>query len=124
MILDDDAALAVLKKHSLGVPEWVSEARTTSKELFALILGHDFKEELIKRIEYIESADKAKARAKYSRNITDLYERLLNPISNVFSSTGGSKNYNISSETKLKEFLNTISAIKDGKSIEKYVENR
>lgn len=96
-------------------------ARDQHTELLALVEGDDFKKELIKRIEKIESLDKAESRKKHSRNIVDFYERLLNPISNVFSATGGSKKYELEDE-QLTELLNKISNIRGGKSIEKFVQ--
>ena len=82
MILEDDQALAVLIA-SQKTPDFVIKSREESKELFALLEGIDFIGELIKRIEFIESAQKAKARKKYSRDITPFFERLLRPVSNV-----------------------------------------
>jgi len=122
-ILTEDEAIQFVKNNQ-AAPEHISKGRVNSKELFALIEGDGFLEELIKKIEHIESADKAKARKKYSRDISDYYERLLLPIDNVFSATGGSKKYEIDNEEDKFAFLGKISNFRDGKSIQKYVEER
>lgn len=122
MILTDDEALAIVKKNSSKEPDWVTKARLYSKELFALVEGEDFDDLLIKHIEHIESKKKAEVRKKFARNIVDLFERLMLPISNVFSASGSTKKYELKDEAKITDLLKALSTIKDGKSIEKYVE--
>lgn len=129
MIFKDDAAVvAYVKAHSGIVPEWVKKARIYSKELCALIEGEEFLTELIGQIEHLESEKKAEARKKYSRDIRSFFTRILLPIQNVFASTGGVKNYNNGdvrlSDENLKRLLSTISNIRDGKSIERYIETQ
>lgn len=123
MILTDEEALQIVKGNALKAPAWIDVAREDSKKLFALIEGKNFIETLINRIEFIESADKANARKKWSRNIVDLYERLSKPISNVFTATGGSKKYEIENKKTRAKFFETIGNIRDGKSIQKYVQD-
>lgn len=118
----DDQAAEYIRLHQ-EIPKTIVAGRKEARELYALIEGVGFDDELIKRIEHIEDAEKAKARRKYSRNIVDLYERLLQPISNVFSASGSSKKYDITNDEKLTEFLLKISNLRDNKSIQKYVEN-
>lgn len=120
MTLNDEQALEVLKQ-SLKVPAFITKSREESKELFALIEGDEFKEELIHRIEYIEGVDKAEARKKYSRDITPFYEKLLRPVDNVYSATGFSKHYNIDDEEKKKELMRKISRIRSGKSLQEWL---
>ena len=120
MILEDDQALEVLKI-SQRVPAFITQSRKESKELFALVEGDDFQEELIHRIEYIEGADKAEARKKHSRDITPFYEKLLRPVDNVYSATGFSKHYNIDDEEKKKELMRKISRIRSGKSLQEWL---
>lgn len=120
---DDDQVLAFVNKHSKTTPDWVTLARKSEVELCALIQGKGFKKELIEVIEKLESPDKKKAREKYSRSIEDLFERLFLPIANVFSATGGKRDYDISNPEVKTEFLKTISKVRDGKSIESYAEN-
>ena len=79
-------------KDSQTVPNWVINAREYFKELNALINGVDFAELLI-RIEHKEDSAKQQARRKYARSIKDVFERLLRPIDNVYSATGGVKKY-------------------------------
>ncbi|MGR3221304.1 MAG: hypothetical protein ACUZ8H_16025 [Candidatus Anammoxibacter sp.] len=120
---NSEAATEFVKSHAVKIPEWILTARKKEEELSALIEGKGFKKELINNIEHLESKKKAIAREKYSRSIVDLYERLLLPISNVFSATGGKKSYIIDNPEQAKTFLKTISKIRDGKSIESYVED-
>ena len=102
--------------------DWILKARKDAAELSALIDGCEF-DSLITKIEGIESEDKMKARKKYSRSIEDYFERLLLPIANIFNSTGFTKKYNVNPD-KLDTFLKTISNIRDGKSIQSYVQNQ
>lgn len=122
MIFKDDQEAIDFVVANQQVPKHVVAGREQRRELFALIEGDGFAKELISKIEHIESQEKAKARKKYSRSIVDLYERLLNPVENVFSATGGSKKYNIENEERLKNFLSKVSELRDGKSVQKYVE--
>ena len=120
MILTDEQAIAYIKANQ-QVDKRITEARKQSKELFALLEGDMFKEELIRNIEHIESKEKALARKKYSRSVVDFFERLSQPISNVFSATGGSKKYDLQ-DKQLETLLNKIGDIRGGKSIERYLD--
>lgn len=120
MILTDKEAIKYIKANK-AVSEKILKAREQSKKLFALLEGEDFLDELINKIEHIESADKAKARKKYSRSIMDFYERLLQPVSNVFSATGGTKKYDLK-DKQLELLLGKIGNIRGGKSIERYLD--
>ncbi len=120
MILDDDQALLVLNT-SKQVPPFITKSREDSRELFALIEGDGFDEELISRIEFVEGAEKAKARKKYSRDITPFFEKLLRPVDNVYSATGFSKNYDIDDEKKKINLMSKISRIRSGKSLQEWL---
>lgn len=120
MTLDNDEALIVLKA-SKKVPKNIVIGREMSKELFALIEGDEFANELIKNIEHLESSQKAEARKKYSRSITDFFERLSQPIGNIYSSVGGSKRYDIDNENTKKEYLEKISKVSGNMSLEKWL---
>ena len=122
MILTEEQAIQIVKENQT-VCKSIKKARDYNKELSALINGDGFAEELINRIEHIESEDKAKARLKYARNIQDYFSRLLSPIQNIFSSAGGIVKFNIPNEIQYKEFLDTISNIRDGKSLSKYIQD-
>jgi len=122
MILTEEQAIQIVKDNQT-VCKSIKKARDYNKELSALINGDGFAEELINRIEHIESEDKAKARLKYARNIQDYFSRLLSPIQNIFSSAGGIVKFNIPNESQYKEFLATISNVRDGKSLSKYIQD-
>jgi hypothetical protein len=113
---NEQEALLKIKKY-LSVPKWVADAREYHKEMKALIYGIDYKN-LILRIEHIESTKKAAARNKYSRPIKDTNSKILRPVENVYSATGGGKVYNIPNEDDKKNFLKTVSNVRGGKSIE------
>lgn len=117
----DEQALAYVKANQT-VPKYVEASREQSKELKALIAGKDFKELLIKKIEHIESQQRAEARKKYSRSVTDFFERLLRPIDNVYHSTGGSKTFSIDNEDINAQFVNTIANIQPGLSLQGWLE--
>src|ERR1035437_1554241 len=103
MIFDSkEAAVEYIKSNAVVTPKFILDARVYSKELSALITGEGFLDELINKIENIESDSKAKARKKYSRDLRDLFSRLGAPIENVFSSTGGVKDYQ-NGEVKLSQ---------------------
>lgn len=120
MILEDDQIQDILKEN-LKVKDHIKKGREIAKELFALIQGDDFKEELIHKIEHLESGNKAEARKKYSRAITDFFERLLQPIGNIYSSVGGSKNYNIDNENIKIDYLKNVSSVSGNMSLEKWL---
>jgi hypothetical protein len=103
------------------VPKWIQVSREKHKTLRALIDGDDFKSELSK-IEHIEKSEKKwQVRQKYSRSIKDLNQRLLRPVDNVYSATGGSKNYNLTGD-KLKTLLDKLSNVRGNKSLEQWLE--
>jgi len=120
MILDENQAKKILKQ-SQKVPTFIIKSREESKELFALVEGDEFKDELIHRIEHIEGEGKAKARKKHSRDITPFYGKLLRPVDNVYSATGFSKHYNIEDEKKKELLMSNISRIRSGKSLQEWL---
>ncbi|MCK5607520.1 hypothetical protein KAR91_36895 [Candidatus Pacearchaeota archaeon] len=104
------------------VPAWVTAARENHKDWKALYYGEDFKEKLL-RIEHIESEKRAKPRIKYSRPIKDLNEKLSRPIDSIYSAVGGSKTYpGIKTPDQQKKFLQTITNLRENKSLEKWLE--
>lgn len=117
---DENEALDYIQKNR-KVSAYISNARKEHKELKALINGKDFDDLLIK-IENIESDQKAKARKNYSRSIKDFYSRLLRPVDNVYHSTGGSKEYKIEGK-KRKILLGKLNNIRGGKSLERWLES-
>lgn len=107
-------------KLNLKTPQWVIDARKQHKTLAALIDGKDFKEELSK-IEHIEKSEQRwKVRQKYSRSIKDLNQRLLRPLDNVYSATGGSKHYKLA-ESQKKDLLKKLARVRGNQSLERWL---
>lgn len=128
MIFNSPEEVIVFIQDNQVAPKWVTDARKYSADLSALVDGEKFIEFLIKRIEKLESLAKAKVRQDYARSIEDLVARLFLPIENVFSSTGGVKDYS-NGDAKLSpenndRLLNFVSNIKDGKSLEIYLKEQ
>lgn len=118
---DDSEAIAYIKKHE-KLSEDFKEMREYSSTLKALVNGDDFIEELICKIEGIESNLKALAREKYSRSIKDLFSRLFQPIDNIYYATGGVKEYDIKSTTTKANYLKQIANIRDNKTLSEWVQ--
>lgn len=118
---DDNEAVEYLKANQ-KVSEDFLEMRKYSKELKALVNGEDFIDELICKIEHLESNKKAEARAKYSRSIKDLFSRLFQPIDNIYYASGGVKEYDIANKTIKTNFLKQIANIRDNKSLSEWVQ--
>lgn len=121
MTYSEEEIIALLKKHSEGTTNWVQNARKQNKTLKALITGDGFSEELVERIEYLESSDRAEARKKYSKDIRDLFHRVMNKRQNVFDANGGSENVKFKSEPVKEEFDKRLSNFKSNKSLFKYL---
>lgn len=128
MIFADDLAVIQFVKDNKKTPDWVTKAREYNKTLCALITGENFTELLVGKIENIEGTAKALSRQKYARDIKDFYERLFLPIQNVFSANGGVKNYENGEykmdESDLERMYAILSNVRDGKSIERYIEEQ
>jgi hypothetical protein len=117
---DEFEAIEAIKKHQTLTPLW-KEMRDYSKELKSLVNGTEFLEELICKIEGIESDKKAKARVKYSKNIKSMFNRLFQPIDNIYYASGGLKDYDIKESIK-KDFLYKIANIRDNKTLSEWVQ--
>lgn len=111
----------LLKIHSENTEQWVDKARENSKTLKALVNGDNFHEVLIKNIEHLESEQRAKVRKKYSKDIRDLFSRIMEKRQNVFDANGGSENTTISNESILEKFNERLSSFKSNKSLFKYL---
>lgn len=118
---DDNEAINYLKMHQTVSKEFIAY-REYSKTLKALVNGEDFIDELINKIEHVESNLKALARKKYSRNIKDLFSRLFQPIDNIYYATGGVKDYDIKNESIKNKFLKQIANIRDNKTLSEWVQ--
>lgn len=118
---DDNEAIAYLKKNET-LSEDFKEMREYSSTLKALVNGDDFIDELINKIDGIESPLKARARKKYSRSIKDLFSRLFQPIDNIYYATGGVKEYEIQSQTTKTNYLKQIANIRDNKTLSEWVQ--
>lgn len=107
-------------KANLSLPKWVVKAREQHKTLKALTTGKDFGEVLIEQIEKIESNDRKIARKKYSKDIRDMFDRVMQPRTNVFSASGGSIKNDL--KGSLKEKITThLNNFKGQKSIKQYL---
>lgn len=121
MVLKEDQVLALIKDNEKP-PDWIEQARKDYKTLNALINGENYLDEL-SQIENIEkSENRWEVRKKYSRSITDIVSRLLRPIDNIYSATGGSKNYLLSDDQK-KILLETLSKVRGNQSLESWLKN-
>lgn len=123
MVFKNEEEVKNLIRLNMKLPSWVEEARKDHKEWKALFYGERFVEELL-RIEHIESEKRAEARQKYSRPIKDLNQKLSRPIDAVYSAVGGSKNYDLTLTTsQQKDLLKQVVNVRDGKSLEKWLES-
>lgn len=119
----DNEAIEAIKKHE-KVSSLFLKMRSDSKELKALVNGECFIDELLERIEFIESEKKAEARIKFSRSIQDTFSRIFQPIDNIYYATGGVKDYDIKDENLKKEYISKIATIRDGKSLSEWVQTK
>lgn len=108
-------------KNNQTSPKWVNEAREYNKELTAIVTGKGFHEVLIQKIEKIESEARSIARKKYSKDIRDVMQRVLNKRENVFQATGGSEEIKVTSDELKKELIDNLQNFKGGKSIMRYL---
>jgi|AntAceMinimDraft_18_1070375.scaffolds.fasta_scaffold02306_6 hypothetical protein len=122
MKLSQKEALELIKKNQTPT-RLVEKLRKESEMLYALIEGDSFKEKLIDQIEFIEGSSKSIARKKYSRDIQDFFERLFQPLENIWYATGGNKVYDIDDEDIKREFLFSISNIKDSNTLSHWIQN-
>lgn len=117
---DEQEVIDFIKQHQKA-PLWIDAARTNHETLNALVTGKNFHKVLIKKIEKIESEDRAKARFKYSKDIRDLFDRVMQPRTNVFTASGGSVHNEIKSITHKEKFIKSLAKFKGQKSIKKYL---
>lgn len=121
MIFENEQAVIELIKQNKVTPQWVNKAREYSSKMRALVYGDNFTD-LLNQIEHIEATSKkAEARRKYARPIKDAICKILDPVDNVYSATGGSKEYNIKDQKKKQEFLSHITNVREGKSLEQWL---
>ena len=121
--LTEQDAIDAIKKHEQISPLF-TEMRADSKELKALVNGDGFIDQLLERIEFIESDLKAKARMRFSRSIQDTFARIFQPIDNIYYATGGVKDYDIVDKEIKKTYISKIASIRDGKSLSEWVQNK
>jgi hypothetical protein len=122
MIFKTDLESIAAIKANLKLTKDFDEMRKYSKELKALVNGDDFIEELIDKIEGLESERKAKARKMYSRSVKDLFTRLFQPIDNIYYASGGSKEYDIVNAEIKKTFISKIANIRDDKPLSEWIQ--
>jgi len=119
---DPEQILQILKENQKP-PEWVLEARTQSDKYKAIYKGKNFKDALINQIEQLESSKKALARKKYSRSVVDMMERVMLPIFNVFTATGGDKQFFIENEKIKSDFILKMAQIRGGKTVTGFIQD-
>lgn len=117
---DEQQVIEFIKKHQKTEP-WIDEARKYHKTLKALVTGEAYSEELIKRIEKIESKDRAVARKKYSKDIRDMFERTMQPRLSIFSASGGSVKMEMAEGERRDKFIESLKHFKGQKSIKQYL---
>ena len=117
---DETEVINFIKKHQKA-PLWVGAARKNHTTLNALVTGKEFHKVLIKQIEKIESSDRAKARLKYSKDIRDMFDRVMQPRTNVFTASGGSIHNDIQNKEQKEKFIKSLAQFKGQKSIKKYL---
>lgn len=117
---DESEVFEFIQKHQ-STEKWVSDARKYHKTLKALVTGDDFAEELIQRIEKIESKDRAEARRKYSKPIRDLFDRVMQPRLSIFSASGGSVKNEMPEGQRRDKFIESLKHFKGQKSIKQYL---
>jgi len=121
MTYTEEEVKELLEKHAENTEQWVINSRKESKTLKALVTGEGFHEELIDRIEHLESQERAQVRRKYSKDIRDLFNRVMKKRQNVFDANGGSENIQVKSDKILEEFEDRLSYFKSNKSLYKYL---
>ena len=117
---DEAEVINFIKLHQKA-PNWIEAARKNHTTLNALVTGKDFHKVLIKQIEKIESADRATARLRYSKDIRDMFDRVMQPRTNVFTASGGSVHNEISNTAQKEKFIKSLAQFKGQKSIKKYL---
>lgn len=121
MIIDSNEQAILLLRENIQIsPKWY-KVREYSKELRALVKGELFIDELINKIEGIESTNKAKAREKYANDVKHLFSRLFQPIETIGFATGDTRHYDIKKTEVEKSFRETISNIRDNKPLSEWV---
>lgn len=117
---DENELIETIKKYAKKPCETIYEGRKEKKILEALVYGENF-DILLEKIEQKEDDEKIKIRKKYSRNVVDLFERVLRPLDNVYSAIGTNKDYDLPESIK-KNYISKISNIRDNKSLESWLE--
>lgn len=122
MVFKDNDEVVKYVKDNQEVSELIKAARRYNTRLLALIDGKGFKETLI-LFEGLETEKRKRVRRNFSRPVNDTFERLFQPIANVFHSTGESFNVDISSNKEKELFLKKLSNVRDEKTLKQYVES-
>lgn len=114
----DEAAEFIRRNQK--VKPWVGKSREYSTKLRALVEGKGF-DELLLKIEHIESTKRAEVRKKYSKDIRSLFQRLTNTRSNVFQANGGSVEIKSISDKLKEQISEVLTEFKGQKSIHQYL---
>jgi len=94
--------------------------RAMSRKLRMHIEG-DGLQDCIEAMPYFEKPELLAIRKKYARSNQDLFERLFRQRDKVFTAKGGSKMYMLP-EVQEKKFRAYLATVKDGMSLEKWIE--
>jgi hypothetical protein len=121
MVFKDFTEVVAEIKKAEKVPDWVTKAREYHKRMKALFYGDEFQDLLLK-IEHIESDKKAEARKKYTRPIKDVNNKLMEPVSNVYSATGGGFELEDLTDNQKKALLQELKDVRGGYSLRKWLE--
>jgi len=117
MKLEPNEIIEIINKNQKK-PQWVLDAQTNNKEYEALILGKDYLD-LLEKVEKRESAEQLLVRKKYSRNIVDLFERVLRNVDNIYSANGGIIDIDVNEK---KPFFELRSNVRNGIGLTKWLD--
>jgi RNA polymerase subunit RPABC4/transcription elongation factor Spt4 len=118
MVLDE---AKVLQKYKNPDPR-IAAAKDEHRVLLVHVHGVGTAEHLDK-IEGFENEKKFKLRKKFARSNRDFFAKLFRHIDKIFSAQGGSINYGLKDEKKRATLQALLYNIKDGISLDKWLEN-
>lgn len=74
------------------------------------------------KIQNFENDDQLDLRKKIARSTKDTLEKILNPFKKVFTASGGSEYYKLSSDSQSEDFKELVSDLPEGISLRKWME--
>lgn len=112
----------IVKIIEKGVPDWVVKAEKEHIRLDTHFNGKDTDKYLV-TIDNIENSKQYYLRKTFLTTNRHVFETLSRPIDKVFSAKGGSRVYNLNTDTKEKTLKAKLSNIRHGKSIHKWIKD-